>query len=236
MRAVGEEEGGKWNEVAKNIFFNSGFKFFKSPKHCRERWLNHLDSNKKRGEWTAQEDLAIFKFVAEQGKRWCKIVPVLRDTRTEHMIKNRYNSLLSKQRRSKKEREEHLIQKIIKQLKKQINNAELRKKRKEQNAREGLSNRNEEAPITEEKQEDLNASQEKESKESLNYLKADEEAPSGEKSNKENSTVECINNSNLNFFPMYNQSSYYPFGQEMYMHYGFNPFPPMLPYGNLYWM
>jgi hypothetical protein len=193
-----------------------------------------LDSNKKRGEWTAQEDLAIFKFVAEQGKRWCKIVPVLRDTRTEHMIKNRYNSLLSKQRRSKKEREEHLIQKIIKQLKKQINNAELRKKRKEQNAKEGLSNRNEEVHMSEEKHSNLNSSQEKES---LHYLKADEEAASGEKSIKENSTVECINpNPNLNCFPMYSQSSYYPFGQEMYMPYGYNPFPPLLPYSNVYWM
>lgn len=72
----------------------------------------------------------IFKFVAEYGKRWCKMVPVLNDTRTEHMIKNRFNSLISKQRRSKKEREEHLILRIIKQLKKQIANAELRKKKK----------------------------------------------------------------------------------------------------------
>ena len=59
-------------------------------------------------------------------------MPVLKDTRTEHMIKNRYNSLLNKQRKSKKEREEQLCLRIIKQLKKQIMNAENRKRAEEQ--------------------------------------------------------------------------------------------------------
>lgn len=123
----GEEDDWRWNEVAKSLFYSSDCTIFKSPKHCRERWLNHLDNKKKRGLWTAQEDLRIFKFVMEYGKRWCKLVPVLKDTRTEHMIKNRYNSLLNKQRKSKKEREEQLCLRIIKQLKKQISNAEHRK-------------------------------------------------------------------------------------------------------------
>lgn len=102
IKAVKQEDSGKWNEVAKHIFYNSEFKIFKSPKHCRERWLNHLDDKKKRGEWTPQEDLSIFKYVMEYGKHWCKIVPILKDSRTEHMIKNRYNSLINKQRKSKK--------------------------------------------------------------------------------------------------------------------------------------
>jgi hypothetical protein len=127
MQAVQEEENWRWNEVAKSLFYNSDCTIFKSPKHCRERWLNHLDDKKKRGLWTSQEDLKIFKFVMEYGKRWCKLVPVLKDTRTEHMIKNRYNSLLNKQRKSKKEREEQLCLRIIKQLKKQILNAESKK-------------------------------------------------------------------------------------------------------------
>jgi hypothetical protein len=131
VKAVHQEESGKWNEVAKHIFYNSDFKIFKSPKHCRERWLNHLDDKKKRGEWLPQEDLSIFKFVMEYGKHWCKIVPILRDTRTEHMIKNRYNSLINKQRKSKKEREEHLRHRIVKLLKKQISNAATKKKVKD---------------------------------------------------------------------------------------------------------
>lgn len=114
--------------MAKSLFYNSDCTIFKSPKHCRERWLNHLDDKKKRGLWTPQEDLKIFKFVMDFGKRWCKLVSVLKDTRTEHMIKNRYNSLINKQRKSRKEREEQLSLKIIKQLKKQISNGETKKK------------------------------------------------------------------------------------------------------------
>ena len=102
LQAVQQEENGRWNEVAKRIFYNSNFKIFKSPKNCRERWLNHLDNKKKRGEWSPAEDLSIFKFVLENGKRWCKIVPILNEARTEHMIKNRFNSLINKQRKSKK--------------------------------------------------------------------------------------------------------------------------------------
>lgn len=48
------------------------------------------------------------------------------------MIKNRYNSLLNRQRKSKKEREEQLCLRIIKQLKKQIANSENRKCTEEQ--------------------------------------------------------------------------------------------------------
>lgn len=48
------------------------------------------------------------------------------------MIKNRFNSIVSKYRVSRKEREEYLVVKIIKQLKKQMLNAEIRRKAKEQ--------------------------------------------------------------------------------------------------------
>lgn len=44
------------------------------------------------------------------------------------MIKNRYNSLINKQRKSKKEREEQLCLRILKQLKKQITNSEIKKR------------------------------------------------------------------------------------------------------------
>ena len=78
---------------------------FKSAKHCRERWLNHLDNKKVHGLWSPLEDYKIFKFVIENGKRWCKMVSILDDKRTEHMIKNRYNSLINKKRSNKKQKE-----------------------------------------------------------------------------------------------------------------------------------
>jgi len=47
------------------------------------------------------------------------------------MIKNRYNSLVNKQRRGKKEREELCISKIKKQLRKQIEINERKKQKRE---------------------------------------------------------------------------------------------------------
>ena len=49
------------------------------------------------------------------------------------MIKNRYNSLVTKLRgNGKKEREDLIIQKVIKHIKKQLANLERRKQRKEE--------------------------------------------------------------------------------------------------------
>lgn len=48
------------------------------------------------------------------------------------MIKNRFNSLMNRQKYSRKEREDHMVQKIIRQLKKQISNIEKRKQKKEE--------------------------------------------------------------------------------------------------------
>lgn len=102
------------------MFYISNRTVFRSPKHCRERWLNHLDNNKRHGNWTANEDFVIFKYVCENGKRWSKIVPLLHETRTEHMIKNRYNSLVSKNKSNKKQKEEEIANKIYRQLAKNV--------------------------------------------------------------------------------------------------------------------
>ena len=49
-----------WNEVAKDIFFKTSKKIFRSPKQCRERWNNYLDPSKDHGEWTPEEDRSLF--------------------------------------------------------------------------------------------------------------------------------------------------------------------------------
>ena len=94
------------------MFYQSSGTIFKSPKHCRERWLNHLDGRKIHGKWTDREDALIFQYVLERGKKWSKIVPLLNGTRTEHMIKNRYNSLLAKARQKRKQTEREIVEKI----------------------------------------------------------------------------------------------------------------------------
>lgn len=104
------------------MFYISNRTIFRSPKHCRERWLNHLDINKKHGDWTHKEDLIIFRYVCENGKRWSKVVPLLNETRTEHMIKNRYNSLISKNKVNKKQKEEEVANKIYQHIVKNLEN------------------------------------------------------------------------------------------------------------------
>lgn len=54
----------------------------------------------------------IFEYALSKGKRWSRIVELLDGTRTEHMIKNRYNSLISKWKTGKKQKEEEIAQKI----------------------------------------------------------------------------------------------------------------------------
>lgn len=46
------------------MFFTTKGRLFKSPKHCRERWLNHLDTKKMRGDWKLEEDVAIVTYVS----------------------------------------------------------------------------------------------------------------------------------------------------------------------------
>lgn len=111
-----EIKPGKWNAISKKMFYESGQQLFRTPKHCRERWLNHLDQSKKHGEWTHREDLAIFEYALSKGKRWSKMVDLLDGTRTEHMIKNRYNSLVAKWRGAKKQKEEEVARKILSML------------------------------------------------------------------------------------------------------------------------
>ena len=80
--AVVKQGSGRWNEISKQVFFESERAIFKSPKHCRERWLNHLDDSKKKGNWSVEEDLRILSYVVSNGKRWSKIVEVLSNSRT----------------------------------------------------------------------------------------------------------------------------------------------------------
>lgn len=56
--------------------------------------MNHLDPNKLHTEWTAAEDLILLNCIKNKGKKWSSAVKELSHTRTEHMVKNRYKSLM----------------------------------------------------------------------------------------------------------------------------------------------
>jgi hypothetical protein len=48
------------------------------------------------GEWEEWEDRLIIEHVLNQGRKWSNIGKLLNNQRTEHMIKNRFNSMLIK--------------------------------------------------------------------------------------------------------------------------------------------
>jgi hypothetical protein len=87
----------KWHEVAKELFAESGRTFTRTPKQCRERWLNHLDPRKSKETWSLEECRVLFEVVREQGKKWAYLVRVMEGKRSEHSIKNKYNSMMARQ-------------------------------------------------------------------------------------------------------------------------------------------
>lgn len=44
---------------------------------CRERWLNHLDPNLKKGEWSKEEDAILLDAQAKWGNAWTRIADLL---------------------------------------------------------------------------------------------------------------------------------------------------------------
>jgi len=71
----------------------------RTGKQCRERWFHHLAPDVKKGDWTEAEDLAILEAVAEIGPCWSAMVKRI-PGRTDHAIKNRYNSTMRRNERT----------------------------------------------------------------------------------------------------------------------------------------
>ena len=83
-----EENGPRnWTQFAEKIQNRTG-------KQCRERWLNNLNTNLKKKNWTTEEDLLILRLF-QRYKSWIKILPVF-ENRSENSIKNRYYIQLRK--------------------------------------------------------------------------------------------------------------------------------------------
>lgn len=87
----------KWNQIAKLLFASSERAYTRTSKQCRERWLNHLDPCKTKLSWTLEEIQCLFEAVLEKGKKWASLVQILKGKRSEHSIKNKYNSILIRQ-------------------------------------------------------------------------------------------------------------------------------------------
>lgn len=77
------EHGECWPRISAEMESRTG-------KQCRERFLNQLNPNIKKGCWTHEEDEMIKSLHEQLGNRWCKYVPYL-PGRSDNSIKNRWH-------------------------------------------------------------------------------------------------------------------------------------------------
>lgn len=73
-----------WNILAHQIKGRTG-------KQCRERYVNHLRPDRKKGQWTDAEDNHIIRVQSELGNQWSKIAAGL-PGRSDNDVKNRWHS------------------------------------------------------------------------------------------------------------------------------------------------
>ena len=78
----------KWSLAARMIPGRNG-------KQCRERWINHLNPDIKKGNWTEAEDEKIYQLYQRYGSAWSKIARHFIG-RSENSIKNRFYATLRK--------------------------------------------------------------------------------------------------------------------------------------------
>lgn len=78
----------KWSLSARLIVGRNG-------KQCRERWINHLNPNVKKGNWNEAEDEKIYQLYQKFGSAWSKIAKFF-NGRSENSIKNRFYATLRK--------------------------------------------------------------------------------------------------------------------------------------------
>lgn len=81
---VAKEGPQKWSQCSVVIPGRSG-------KQCRERWLNNLDPEIKRTEWSEEEDGLLFNLYEQFGTAWSRIAKYFKG-RTENNVKNRFYS------------------------------------------------------------------------------------------------------------------------------------------------
>lgn len=90
----------KWTFISTKINeqFHNGYNV-RLGKHCRERWLNHLDPNLKKSDWSPEEEEIILKNQEKFGNKW-SIISKMLPGRTENQVKNRWKSMQRKAERT----------------------------------------------------------------------------------------------------------------------------------------
>ena len=85
-RLVDEFGHRKWSFIASKMNGRRG-------KQCRDRWLNHLKPDIRRGEWTAEEERILVEGHRMLGTRWAALAKLL-PGRPENAIKNHWHATL----------------------------------------------------------------------------------------------------------------------------------------------
>lgn len=107
-----------WKIISYILFKTSNKKYYRPPHHCREKWVNCINPTIKKGEWTLEEDIEIFQLINLYGCRWALLSRELMGKRSEHAIKNRYNSVVKTMRKQYKiTNNQDLEVKVLKYLK-----------------------------------------------------------------------------------------------------------------------
>ncbi|CAJ1915836.1 unnamed protein product [Cylindrotheca closterium] len=106
LREKRQQYGRKWAKIAAHLPGRQG-------KQCRERFVNHLDPELKKGEWTDDEEAILIAMHEHHGNRWANISKQL-PGRSDNDVKNHWYSTI--QRKFQQHGKDKLIQAALQQV------------------------------------------------------------------------------------------------------------------------
>jgi len=106
LREKRKECGRKWAKIAAHLPGRKG-------KQCRERYVNHLDPELKKGEWNDNEEAILIALHENHGNRWATIAKQL-SGRSDNDIKNHWYSTI--QRKFQQHGKEKLVLAAVHQV------------------------------------------------------------------------------------------------------------------------
>lgn len=112
LRDKRAQYGRKWAKIASHLPGRQG-------KQCRERFVNHLDPDLKKGEWTDDEEAILIALHEHHGNRWANISKQL-PGRSDNDVKNHWYSTI--QRKFQQHGKEKLIQAAVQQVQMMVTN------------------------------------------------------------------------------------------------------------------